>query len=334
MKILFTRLFLDSDISYIKSRLRNNIELIIPSDYSEESLVKNVKDVDVLFGGFISEELIKSATNLKFVQIPWTGVDNLNFELLKKYNVTVCNSHSNSLAVAEHAIALMFDAAKKISYHDRLLRIGEWNRVNRNSKNELSPSSRIINYSNVGIIGFGAIGQKLYQFLSGFSCSFKIFTKSIHSASEFLKDIEFFTTNELPNCLPFLDYIFIAVPLTSETTGLFNKHFFDLMKPVSILINVSRGETIIEKDLFNALKHKDIGFAAIDTWYNYPTKENPVTFPSKKYKFHLLNNIVLSSHRAGYAEGILPHLDDAIENLNRLSNRDSLINIISLEKEY
>ena len=96
------------------------------------------------------------------------------------------------------------------------------------------------------------------------------------------------------------------------------------MKPVSILINVSRGETIIEKDLFNALKHKDIGFAAIDTWYNYPTKENPVTFSSKKYKFHLLNNIVLSSHRAGYAEGILPHLDDAIENLNRLSNRDSL----------
>ena len=66
------------------------------------------------------------------MQIPWTGVDNLNFELLKKYNVTVCNSHSNSLAVAEHAIALMFDAAKKISYHDRLLRIGEWNRENRN----------------------------------------------------------------------------------------------------------------------------------------------------------------------------------------------------------
>ncbi len=308
--------------------------MISPPNYTEKSIVDKAHDIDVMFGGFISEKLLHAAINLKFIQIPWAGIDNLDFRLLKKYNITLCNSHSNAFVVAEHAVALMFDAAKKISYHDRLLRKGEWNRLKPDHKNEISPFSNIITKSNVGIIGFGAVGGKIYHLLSGFSCSFYIFTKDITLSNNCFENLNFFSTTELSEHLPELDFIFIAVPLTPETKGLVNRAFFEAMKQSAILINISRGDVIIEKDLFNALKQNEIGFAAIDTWYNYPTNESPITFPSKKFEFHSLNNLVLSPHRAGYVEGILPHLDDAIENLNRFAKGESLMNIVSLDNNY
>jgi len=56
--------------------------------------------------------------------------------------------------------------------------------------------------------------------------------------------------------------------------------------------------------------------------------------PSEKFAFHELENLIMSPHRAGMVKGELPHLDDAIENLNRLFTNQPLINLISLEQRY
>ena len=168
MKVLLTKPFFETDVEYIKSKLDENIRLIIPQSFDTEAIQEEAKDADVLLGGMISEAILQEAKKLKFIQIPWTGVDNLNFELLAKYNTVVCNSHSNATIVAEHAIALMLDAAKKISYHDRLMRKGNWNRPGINLENKLTPFSKPINKSTIAIVGYGSIGKKIQQFLSGF----------------------------------------------------------------------------------------------------------------------------------------------------------------------
>jgi phosphoglycerate dehydrogenase-like enzyme len=106
------------------------------------------------------------------------------------------------------------------------------------------------------------------------------------------------------------------------------------MNTEGILINISRGEVLHESDLYHSLKSGSIAFAAIDTWFNYPSKDTPAVFPSKKHEYHLLDNLVLSPHRAGFVEGSFPHLDDAIENLNRCYLNQELINKISLTDKY
>ncbi len=334
MRVLLTKSFLNEDLDYISERLLKGITLIHPKGFDEQSLIPLMPDADVLLGSFVTDNMLNEAKNLKFIQVPWVGIDNLDFELLQNHNVTVCNSHSNATAVAEHAVSLMLDAAKKISYHDRLLRQGKWNRVIPEQVNEVSPFSAMISNSKVGIIGFGAIGKKIFHILKGFNCNFKAFTKDPVILAEFGPDLSVFSPEHIYNEIRELDFIFVTVPLTLQTRQLIDKKFLSSMNGNAVLINISRGEVMNEEDLYSALKNKTIAYAAIDTWFNYPSRKNPEAFPSVEFSYHLLDNVVLSPHRAGYVREGFPHLDDAIENLNRYYQGKPLINVVSLKDRY
>ena len=334
MKVLLTKNMMSQDIEYIKSRLISEIDLTLPERYDEATLIDNVSEADVLLGGFFSEGILTHAKNLRFAQIPWTGVDNLDFDLLRRHNIVVCNSHSNSEVVAEHAVAMMMDAAKKLSYHDREMRQGNWNRLFPNNHNKVSPFSKKITGSKIGIIGFGAIGQHIVKMLQGFSCSFHVFTRSGEVAMEFQSEVHAVQIKGFLDKANELDVIFVAIPLTKETHGMIDVQFFNALSEQSILVNISRGQVLNPEHLFHALLNKRIGVAAIDTWYNYPSPSNPTVFPSLEFPFHELDNIILSPHRAGYIDSGFPHLVDAIENLNRCAKGEPLKNIISLNNTY
>jgi len=102
----------------------------------------------------------------------------------------------------------------------------------------------------------------------------------------------------------------------------------------ALLINVARGEIVSESALFHSLANNIIGGAAIDTWYQHPNPALKENYPSGKYEFHKLQNIVMSPHRAGYVDSGFPHLDDAIENLNRAVQGLPLLNIVSTSSAY
>lgn len=332
MKVLLTKPFFEQDLTYIKSKLENGIELINPSQYDEESLCRLAGDVDVLFGGVITENLLSAAKNLKLIQVPWTGVEKLNYAILRRFNVPIANSHSNSGIVAEHAIALMFDASKKISSHDRMMRDGEWNRPQRVNLNKVSPFSLKVQHSKIAFIGFGAIGRTIAHYLKGFECEMMAFNRT--GQGQPFNNLTYHPVESLNHRINKADIIFVTVALTDKTNGMLNRAFFASVKPETILINISRGEVIKEEALFEFLKSNPGASAAIDTWYRYPDTENPKVQPSAKFAFNELDNLIMSPHRAGMIKGELPHLDDAVENLNRLISKQPLINLISLEERY
>ncbi len=332
MKVLLTKPFFEQDLNYIQSRLQAGIEIIQPSQFNEAEIIQLAGDADVLFGGLITENILNVAKNLKLIQIPWTGVDNLNYELLNKFNLQIANSHSNSGIVAEHAIALMFDAAKKISSHDRMMRKGEWNRPQKDNSNKISPFSFKVQNAKIAFIGFGAIGHTIAQFLKGFDCEMMAFNRT--GQGNPVQNLTYFPVETLNQKIAEADIIFVTVALTDTTRGMLNNAFFDSINPESILVNISRGEVIDEEALFHFLKNQPGFTAAIDTWYKYPNAANPQVLPSEKFAFHELENLIMSPHRAGMVKGELPHLDDAIENLNRLFTHQPLINLISLEQRY
>ena len=107
------------------------------------------------------------------------------------------------------------------------------------------------------------------------------------------------------------------------------------MKKDAILINTSRGEIVNENALYAALKEKTIMGAAMDTWYNNP--KNPFDTdckPSLNNAFETLDNLVLSPHRAAMIAGELPHLQDAIMNINRTADGLEPLNIVSVENKF
>ena len=330
MKVLLTKPFFEKDIQYIKNKVHKDIELIIPNEYNDEVLASLAPDCEVLFGPYLSETLLSNAKNAKLIQIPWTGVDNLNFDLINKYNIPVANSHSNAEIVAEHAVALMFDSVKKISFHDRLMRNGDWNRPGQEN-NVIDTFSHKVTKSNIALIGFGSIGKKVYKLLNGFDCNFNVFNRS--GKGEELQNVKYYNINQLNAEIANSNIIFVCIALTEETKNMLSDDFFAHLNKNTIIVNISRGEVFNENALYNALKSNQNLFAAIDTWYQYPSKEFPFVFPSSN-NFQELDNITMSPHRAGMLLDGLPHLDDAIENLNRLNQNLDPINIVSIQDKY
>lgn len=334
VNVVLTRKFFDADLQFIKNGVKEGANIIIPEAFTEDDLIKYAPDADIFFGPVISKKLCEAATHLKFIQVPWTGVDNLNFDLIREIGVKVCNSHSNAYAVAEQALALMFDASKKIAYHDRLLRTGDWNRPKPDKSNAVSPFSGRVSKSQVGIIGFGHIGRIIKQYLSAMECTFHVADISVKEQK--VEDgINFYPMSNLKDLLGKVDYVFLCVPLTEETRGFFGTEQFAAMKDTAIMINTSRGEIVDEDALFDALKNKKIGGAAMDTWYNNP--KNPFDTdckPSLSYPFETLDNLVLSPHRAAMIAGELPHLEDAVMNINRTVDGLEPLNVVSVDNKF
>lgn len=214
------------------------------------------------------------------------------------------------------------------------MRAGNWNRPRPDKSNSVSPFSYRISNSDVGIIGFGHIGKLIKDFLQGFKCRFHITDINISKREE-IDDISFYPSKEQLQLLSNSQFVFICVPLTEESRGFFSTAQFDSMKSSAILINTSRGEVVDEYALFNALSTRQIAGAAMDTWYNNP--QNPLDVnckPSLNNSFEILDNLVLSPHRAAMIEGELPHLDDAIRNINRAAHGLEPINIVNPEKNF
>ncbi|MEE9321729.1 MAG: 2-hydroxyacid dehydrogenase [Granulosicoccus sp.] len=333
MKVLLTKKLLAEDREYLRERIDSGIDIVEPVSWDEQGVIASMVGVDVLLGGLLTEVIYQSARDVNFFQIPWTGIDNLDFDLIQKYDVTVCNSHSSARVVAEHAVALMLASARKIPYHDRLLRAGKWNRVNAGG-NAVTPFSRNIFGSRVLLLGFGGIGQAIARMLAGFSCRINVVNSTGEKPDLDIEIDTVYPTSQLALAVENADWVFVVMPLTETTNNLVDTAVFESMKAECTLINVSRGAIVDESALFAALSTKSIAGAAIDTWYTYPSVSSPESAPSSNFNFAKLDNIVMSPHRAGYATGGFPHLDDVAKNLNRAKAGKPLINRISATKGY
>jgi len=330
-KVLLSKQFHTTDIDYLADRIDASVQLVEPASYDEQSIIESMPGIDVMLGGILTEKIAQAAENVAFFQIPWTGVDALQMHLLKNYQLTVCNSHSNSLVVAEHAVGMWLALAKKLAVHDRMLRNGDWNRV-RPDGNDVSPFSAPISGSRCLLVGCGAIGQSIAQFMSGFNCEISSVTLTGNRRHAALRHC--YKLDQLDQALAEADVVFVTVPLTEATTTLFGGAQFGAMKNTAIFVNLARGAVVEEEALYGALFEQTIAGAAIDTWYQYPSKSQPVVLPSENFAFQKLDNLLLSPHRAGYINSGFPHLDDAIENLNRYVQGQPLLNCVDAVKGY
>jgi len=219
----------------------------------------------------------------------------------------------------------------KIIPHHKWMQQGKWRTGDEDA------ASIPLRFKKVGLLGYGAINQKVHHFLQGFNVEFSILRNHWDKQEVPLPtEIKKYKISQIHQFLSDIDILIIAVPVTSLTRKMIGKTELELLGHDGLLVNVSRGEIIDEKSLFEALKNNQIQGAAIDVWYNYTPDKNeegkkfPFNFP-----FHTLKNIILSPHRGYSPFNDLLRWNEVIENINRTAQgREDFINVVSLEEEY
>lgn len=351
MKIVFLYPISQDAYNYLLESIPKDIEIVarIREEYSggppnqDPEIIAASKDAEILLGPYVTEEILEQALpenggKLKLIFIPWTGIDRLNFELLRKYPVTVANSHGNARTVAEHAIALLLTAAKNIIHHDRLMRKGDWS-----SRFKSMPSINITG-KTVGLLGLGAIGTECAKLLKGFEVKIIGCRRSPEKTTNEQKElvVKVYSIDELETFLKKSDIVINSLPLTEETTNILDEKQFAWMKDGVIIVNVGRGKTIAQEAIYNAVKSGKVFAAGLDPQWNYPPRGNSGERDTKKehypsdFPIHEFDQVVLSPHRAAdLAEGYeRKHWFDVVENIIRIYKNEQPTNVVDLNLSY
>ncbi len=236
----------------------------MPSD--QDDLIKRCVDANVLVisNYKVTAEVIEKSQHLKMIAVAFTGVDHIPMDLCRSKGIVVCNAAGYSMqAVAELAIALSINLYRKIVPLDNVIRSG---------KTRDGFLGGELNGKIFGVIGFGAIGERVAKLALAFGCKVLIWSRT----AKVLEGVEFV---ELEYLLKNSDIVSLHIPLTDETCGLINESRLKLMKPNAVLINTARGPIVDSTALVNALIAGIIGGAAIDVYeHEPPIEENHPLF--------------------------------------------------------
>ena len=265
---------------------------------SRDEVVELAADAVGLIAGTeqLDISVLEKLPKLKCISRLGVGMDNIDIDVAKQKGIKLYKTQTTPApAVAELALGLMIDSARKISNQNSDLKSGTWQKKMGN----------ILQGKTLGIVGLGTIGKTLVKLVKGFN--FKILGYDLYQDEHF-KTKYGVTYCDLDTLLAKSDIVSIHLNLSDETNQLMNEEQISKMKPDSILINTSRGEIIDEEALFNALKDKKILGAGLDVF-----NDEPYSGPLKK-----LNNIILTPHIGSYAKELRIQMEiETVENLLR-----------------
>ena len=279
----------------------------------------SLADYDIFIGKKLSKSKLSEANKLKYIFAYKTGVDDFPLAELEERGIILINSHADSSIIAEYAFGLSVALVNRINEFDRNLRQGIW-------YDNANMYWKSIFNMKVGLFGYGHIGKDIHNIL----LQNHIETATIDRGNEY-ENIHL--VNSLEELIKYCDLIICSVPKTPKTDNLFNKEMLALMEE-KFIVNVGRSNVINEKELYEVLKNKKIGGAAIDTWEEKPKNKSVKLMPSE-YSFHDLNNIILSPHAAMRVKnGHERYVMDVTQNVIGLITKGEVYNVISYKKGY
>jgi len=253
--------------------LKENFEVSIwekDCPVTKERLLEEANKADglyVMLTDIIDKELFDQAPNLKVVSNMAVGYDNIDVKTATEKGVFVTNTPGIlSDTTADLTFGLLMDTARRLSEANRYLLEGKWT--------QWSPmllAGQDVYGSTIGIIGMGRIGQAVAKRAKGFDM--KILYHNRNRKPEVEKELgaEYRSLDDL---LKESDFVVLLTPLTPETVNLIGKREFALMKSSAVFINVSRGATVDEEALYQALKNKEIWAAGLDVFKQEPIPMN------------------------------------------------------------
>ena len=237
----------------------------------------------------LTKKVMDALPDLKVISRCGTGMDNVDRAYAAEKGIEVRNTPDGpTLAVAELTLGLILTLLRQVPHQDRELRSGVWKKRMGN----------LLHGKNVGIVGFGKIGQAVAHLLEPFGVNV-----GYHDP---FADVPGYTRLELDDLMGWADVITLHCPKTENGAPLLDLGRLSLMRPGSIILNIARGGLIDEKALLGLLTAGHLAGAALDCF----TKE-PYDGPLKE-----MDNVILTPHIGSYAkEARIIMETDTIKNL-------------------
>ena len=251
--------------------------------------------------------LFAAAQRLRLLHKWGVGVDTIDLDAAREFRIPVARlPGGNALQVAEYTIGLMIATMRNLAWGHAELRQGHW------KSRSLPHDSLMLHGRTVGLVGFGAIGQRVATLLKAFGCRV-IATRRTGREGQ-AGDIELMPLERL---LEEADVVSLHCPLNHETAGLIDRAALARMKRHAVLVNVARGGVVNEADLYWALKEKIILAAATDV---FETEPLPANSPLLE-----LDNLVVSPHLAAIAaDNFIPTVSRMLANIARIERGEPL----------
>jgi D-3-phosphoglycerate dehydrogenase len=240
--------------------------------------------------------LESTAPDLKHIAIWGTATDHIALESARRLGIVVTNTpNAATVAVAEHALALLFSLARKIPQLDLRVREGEW------------PGGQLTQLAGktLGIVGMGVVGVRLARIAEGIGMRILV-----SSLSETFTNTENSNWTEVSfsDLLENSDAISVHARLTQQTRSMFGPAEFSRMKPMALFVNTARGQLVNSRALAEALANETIAGAALDVFNSEPLDRNsPLAH---------LPNVILTPHIASNTmESLNVSLNMVVDNV-------------------
>ena len=250
-------------------RREPDIEVVMGEKMSEDELAGVIGEYDGLIvrsATKVTARVIEHAARLKVIGRAGVGVDNIDVAAATARGILVVNAPAgNTIAVAEHTIAMMLALARNIPQADAALRAGRWEK-NRYVGVELRDKV-------LGVIGLGRIGSAVAKRAQGLEMKVLAYDPFITEEKAEMLGIDLVSLDDL---LERSDFITVHIPLTSETKYMIGEKAFAKMKDGVRIVNCARGGIVDEKALYRALKSGKVAGAALDVFETEPDTKNPL----------------------------------------------------------
>ncbi|HKE72873.1 MAG TPA: C-terminal binding protein [Acidimicrobiales bacterium] len=272
---------------------RAGFELVAAQCRTEDEVIEAAREAAAVVAQYatLSARVIAELTRCRVIARYGTGVDIVDVEAATGHGVLVTNVPNDwcENEVADHAMALLLAAARKVAVYDRATRSGVWRWQSG------APIHRLRG-SVLGLLSFGAIARAIASRAAGFGMRITAHDPFLTAEDLAAGGAEAVSFDEL---VTGSDCLVIQAPLTPQTHHLFDEAQLRRMKPTAILVNTARGPIVDDRALHRALSEGWIAGAGLDDIEEEPAKvrdwrpDNPLFG---------LDNVVITPHAAYYSE--------------------------------
>ncbi len=284
-KVYVTRVVPEEALEKLREHSEYRIwegELPVP----REVLLREIKAVDALLSLLtdkVDALVMDAAPRLRVISNMAVGFDNVDVAEATRRAIMVCNTPGVlTETTADFTFALLLAAARRVVEGERIVRAGKWK-----TWGPMILLGQDVHHATLGIIGLGRIGAEVAKRARGFDMKITYYDTARRPDLEKELGAEF---RDLKTLLSESDFVTVHTPLLPETHHLIGEEQFKIMKTTAILVNTARGPIVDPKALYNALRGRQIAYAALDV-----TEPEPIPPDDPLLK---LDNIIIAPHIA------------------------------------
>jgi phosphoglycerate dehydrogenase-like enzyme len=293
----------------------SNIEFVF--EKNPDKVIEEIEDADVLICFKTSDEALDNAKKLKWIQAASAGVDFWPVAKLNDKNIILTTARGmHKSHISEYALCMMIMAARNIQDY-----------IVEKQNRKITPGVKKqdeISGKKLGILGLGSIGQELAKRAN-------FLGMKVYGVKRIVEEIDYvekvFDSNDMEWIFENCDYIVNLLPATKHTLNIVDKKYFDMVKESCTMINIGRGTTVNEEDLYVALKNNQLKLYISDVFAEEPLSETSPLWD--------LENIIITPHIAGPNANYSEKFYEVIKpNIEAFINGEELSNKYDLNKGY